>query len=315
MRYMDILATAGAAGNTLIPALRPNDVIEILGRPSPLPWQKLTVGRVLGNGGSGVVYSASADGTAHNELAIKMPRVLAANCDLLWEARFSPPRQLRIPGAAEYFGTARARVSVLSDVEIVVGVFRCYKATMASVIGDDKHNIDIRTALRWVIQASKALEIMGIVHRDIKPDNLFIDDTGNCRVGDYGIAIPVNPETRRRSSEYDGGYWVGTPEYCSPEQWSGDETVDHRSDIYSLGLVLYELVTRRMPRIPRGDMRFTQYGMILSRTKYMIDLPLVNDQAVCEVIAKATRASSDRRYPTHRDFQEACKRALLVIRQ
>jgi len=90
---------------------------------------------------------------------------------------------------------------------------------------------------------------LGVVHRDLKSNNIMIDNEGNVRIMDFGIA---------RSLEAKGitgaGVMIGTPEYMSPEQVEGKET-DGRSDIYSLGIILYEMVTGRVPF--EGDTPFT----------------------------------------------------------
>jgi serine/threonine protein kinase len=90
---------------------------------------------------------------------------------------------------------------------------------------------------------------LGVVHRDLKPSNVMIDKDGNARIMDFGIA---------RSLEAKGitgaGVMIGTPEYMSPEQVEGKE-VDQRSDIYSLGVILYEMVTGQVPF--EGDTPFT----------------------------------------------------------
>ncbi|NIM90241.1 MAG: protein kinase [Candidatus Aminicenantes bacterium] len=82
---------------------------------------------------------------------------------------------------------------------------------------------------------------LGVVHRDLKPSNIMIDKEGNTHIMDFGIARSV--ETKGITGE---GVMIGTPEYMSPEQAEAKET-DHRSDIYSVGVILYEMVTGKVP--------------------------------------------------------------------
>jgi len=89
----------------------------------------------------------------------------------------------------------------------------------------------------------------GVVHRDLKPSNIIIDRQGNARILDFGIARSVAGK-----GITGAGVMIGTPEYMSPEQVEGKET-DQRSDIYSLGVILYEMVTGRVPF--EGDTPFT----------------------------------------------------------
>jgi serine/threonine protein kinase/Flp pilus assembly protein TadD len=89
----------------------------------------------------------------------------------------------------------------------------------------------------------------GVVHRDLKPSNIIIDKQGNARILDFGIARSVAGK-----GITGAGVMIGTPEYMSPEQVEGKE-IDQRSDIYSLGIILYEMVTGRVPF--EGDTPFT----------------------------------------------------------
>ncbi len=82
---------------------------------------------------------------------------------------------------------------------------------------------------------------LGVIHRDLKPQNVMIDKEGNARIMDFGIARSVSGK-----GITGAGVMVGTPEYMSPEQVESKET-DQRSDIYSLGVILYEMVTGRVP--------------------------------------------------------------------
>ena len=102
---------------------------------------------------------------------------------------------------------------------------------------------------RQICQGLAEAHSLGIVHRDLKPQNIMVDEGGNAKIMDFGIA---------RSLKLKGitgaGMMIGTPEYMSPEQVEGKET-DPRSDFYSLGVILYEMVTGRVPF--EGDTPFT----------------------------------------------------------
>jgi len=90
---------------------------------------------------------------------------------------------------------------------------------------------------------------LGVVHRDLKPQNIMVDEDGNARIMDFGIARSLKAKGITAA-----GVMIGTPEYMSPEQVEGKD-VDQRSDIYSLGVILYEMVTGRVPF--EGDTPFT----------------------------------------------------------
>ena len=106
--------------------------------------------------------------------------------------------------------------------------------------------LPLADALAAVEQAGAALEAahaQGVVHRDIKPENLLVDGDGRIRVSDFGMALSLSPDSPRLTRT---GTAAGTPGYLAPEQVSGGR-VDVRTDVYALGVVLYELLTGRLP--------------------------------------------------------------------
>jgi serine/threonine protein kinase/Tfp pilus assembly protein PilF len=123
--------------------------------------------------------------------------------------------------------------------------------TMEYVPGEDLKSfirrsgqMAVGTTLRIASQVCEGLaeaHKLGVVHRDLKPSNIMIDKQGNAKVMDFGIA-----RSQKAKGLTAAGVIIGTPEYMSPEQAEAKET-DHRSDIYSLGIVLYEMLTGQLP--------------------------------------------------------------------
>ena len=105
------------------------------------------------------------------------------------------------------------------------------------------------TIAKQVCEGLSEAHRLGVIHRDLKPNNIMIDKDGNARIMDFGVARSL-----KSKSITGAGVMIGTPEYMSPEQVDGKD-VDQRSDIYSLGIILYEMLAGRLPF--EGDTPFT----------------------------------------------------------
>src|SRR5215212_9530691 len=116
--------------------------------------------------------------------------------------------------------------------------------TLKQVIHDERPLSQdfVVNVLRQVAAALAAAHAMGIVHRDVKPENIFIDSEGKALLADFGVARSMSGDTQLTMH----GVAIGTPSYMAPEQIDGDN-LDGRADVYSLGLVAWEMFTGHRP--------------------------------------------------------------------
>ncbi len=107
--------------------------------------------------------------------------------------------------------------------------------------------VDALSLVQDVCAALKFAHEKGILHRDIKPENILIDSRGQVKIADFGIAKLVGENDREQLTLTQRGFVLGSPHYMAPEQLESPGDVDQRADIYSLGVVLYELLTGELP--------------------------------------------------------------------
>jgi eukaryotic-like serine/threonine-protein kinase len=199
-----------------------------------------TVVSQLGRGGMGVVYKAH-DQALNRFVAIK---VLTENLteDQTFLQRFVREAQaaagLSHPNIVQIYSIGEDEGRPYFVMEYVTG--RSVDQLLRT-----EGLIDNPRASQLILQAAHGLAAahdLGIIHRDIKPANLMLDDRGMLKIADFGLALPVDAETRLTAT----GMFVGTPGYFSPEQCSGEQA-DHRTDIYALGVTYYLLLTGTPP--------------------------------------------------------------------
>lgn len=209
--------------------------------------------RCIGAGGMGEVWEAVHEVTS-KRVAIKVLNATYAGqaevrARFLQEARAAccvrHPNVVQIHDVIETAGGAPAMVMDLLNGESLGGLVERVRAIPLP---------ELAAVLAPAIDAVAAAHAMGIVHRDLKPDNLFLekglDGHVTVRVLDFGIAKVITDPTQRSSSDCaltKTGALLGTPYYMSPEQAFGEKDLDHRSDIYSLGLIIHECLTGRRP--------------------------------------------------------------------
>ncbi len=193
----------------------------------------------LGQGGMGRVYKA-LDTQVDEKLAIKIlkPEVAA---DEKSRERFrnelKTTRQISHRHISRVYDFSEADGQSYITMEYVSGEDLKSTINRLGQLSEGKTLIIAKQICKGLSEAHR----LGIVHRDLKPQNIMIDRAGDVRIMDFGIA-----RTQMSSGLTETGAMIGTPEYMSPEQALGED-VDHRSDIYSLGIILFELVTGRTP--------------------------------------------------------------------
>jgi eukaryotic-like serine/threonine-protein kinase len=196
----------------------------------------------LGAGGMGVVYRAF-DRQVGETLAIKAIRPDVGQLDPTLLERFK--QELRLARRITHRNVVRT--FDLGEADGIYYITMEYvRGTTVSALIKEAGRLDVAAALTIGKQVCRALEVAheaGIVHRDIKPQNLLVDPSGFLKVTDFGIARLAGAQTDGKALTVEGMI-VGTPAYMAPEQLLG-EAVDGRTDIYATGAVLFECVTGR----------------------------------------------------------------------
>ena len=273
------------------------------------PLGKYTILRVLGRGGMGIVYEA-LDTELHRKVALKM--MLGSPHADPEETRLDEERFLR-----------EARLSAnLAKHPNVVGVYEAgviegrrflameYIAGRPMSEWRRDGSVTIRrqvSLLRDVAVAVHHAHEHGIIHRDLKPENVLIDAKHQPHVTDFGLAKSAGKDVSL--SLTISGMIVGTPAYMSPEQARGLKGIDRRTDVYALGVMLYEILTGRTPFI--GD---TAVELLLKAIKDEVTPPsrfvATTDRAVENICLKALARQPKDRYASAEAFAKDLARWL-----
>ena len=257
-----------------------------------------TIVQKLGHGGMSEVYLAN-DAVGQREVVLKFPHEDMAGDPATYE-RFR--REIKIgellthPNIQKLYDLAGDQLDPDLVLEYVDGV------TLREILRKERR-LPVETAVGLGVQIAQALAYAHahhVFHRDLKPENIIVSRAGCAKVMDFGIAFV---EGARRVTWGQMSGQVGTPDYMAPEQIKGHRG-DQRTDIYALGMIVYECLAGRLPY--RGDNALVVMNQHVTVSppplhRFVHDLPA----ALEETVMKAIRRSASARWPSMEAFAAA----------
>jgi serine/threonine protein kinase len=251
--------------------------------------------QLLGQGGMSVVYRAHHVLT-DQEVAVKvLPPELSNQREV--KARFI--EEARTLARLEHPNIVTLHNFVEADGYLYL-VMQCADGETYDTVIEREGRVEVGEAVRVTIEVLRALEYaheQGVVHRDIKPSNIIIRGDGAVKVMDFGIAKIMGSSKLTQT-----GQTMGTVRYMSPEQVRGKQ-IDHRTDLYSLGVALYEALTGRTPFDGENHFEIMQKQLSATPTPPSQIVPIAPELEA--VLMKALAKAVDQRYQTARDFRHA----------
>jgi serine/threonine-protein kinase len=247
---------------------------------------RYTIIEELGRGGMGVVYKAEDT---------KLKRTVAL--------KFLPPELTHIPAVHERF-TREAQAAAALNHPNICTVYEFDQAgenafiSMAYIDGQSLRKkiesgpLELEESLKIITQVAEGLQEAhkkGVVHRDIKSANIMVTERGQAKIMDFGLA-----RVTESSLVTQEGMTMGTVTYMSPEQARG-EKVDHRTDIWSLGVVLYEMLTGKLPFKGEHEQAIV-YSILKEKPKPITDLKPDIPVSIGQVVSKTLEKDPDKRY-------------------
>jgi hypothetical protein len=289
--------TASVSRTTVVKPRGPNSPKSTRALPPHIgPNGRYAIGRELARGGMGIVYSATDEVLGRSVAVKELPRFLAGDAVLVSRFRQEAKALARLthPNIVQVYDLLEDGGCLWMVIELVEG------GDVSSIL-KDRRRLSAADTSRIGVQVAKGLgyaHAKGVVHRDVKPSNILLTKEGACKIADFGIAKLVGS-----SGHTVAGEVFGSPSYMSPEQVSG-KTVDERSDVYSMGATLYEMLAGRPPFVADTDVGTLSQHLTKeapSLREHADDVPVELDELVRSMLAK-----DPERRP--RDMEETARR-------
>ncbi|WP_158542255.1 serine/threonine protein kinase [Lujinxingia litoralis] len=271
------------------------------------------IGRVLARGGMATVYRGVYRPTGM-PVAIKVLSEESARDEVLvyrmhQEARIQNMLGRQHPGIVTCYEPLVVKDRPAMVLEFVPG------RAIADILDEEVEVVEALVAIDIAIQALDALAYAhhhGVVHRDIKSENIMVTPEGRVKIADFGVArAEVGSKNSRVTESRD---LVGTMVYMAPEQLTSPRTVDHRADLYSLGVTLYEMLTGEVPF--DGDegyplMKRIEQELPADPRTLREDLP----ECLVETVMRSLHKEPDERYYSAGEMEAALRRCRVAIRR